>query len=758
MPSNITVKVQADVLPLQAQMAIAKAEAAGFTKELNAMARQAVATGGDLDNAIKAKMASAGQEVALAKTRINELAAQMHPASESIRGFGGAITQAEELLAGFGVVAGLHMLKHTFEEIVEKAEAFGIQNAQLAATLGIDQQEAAGLSGALQAVGSSTDSYVGMVMKLERQLKTNEAALNSYGMTTRDVNGHLLTGQELMDSAIATMQQYKAGTDQNEFALEAFGRGAAEVYTIMRANKELQDAYSDTLNEFGVNVGPRATAEALNMEHAHAKLKAQTEALQLVIGQALLPVVTQMLTDFGNTGVIEGFANSFKFMGKTVDTVAAIMAGTAVTIETVVNEAIHGTEALGDVATLNFDAAKARWNDMKNDFSSGASQITNIFRRLEADLQRLDLGGAVFGGGSGGEASPFKSGNRIFEPFKKGAHDAAKSAEQDFASMLDEVVWASMEQSREIIQNWNAMNEAVAKGADVSAGEQLKSLQLLAQYHAIFGNEEIAKEREIEQRRYQAVQDAINREIISDKERITRLEANERQHQQRLSEIDRQALSQRLAMFHQGWGIMSSGFNSALSNMAFHGETFEQGMGEMALSVGEGFLNMALTAAENWGESLVQSLLFEKPADLAKITDASAVAGANAYAAYAEFPPLAAAMAAEAVASTMSFAGLLSAEGGLERVEYDGQMIRAHAGEAVLPRRIAEPLMSVVQHLHTGGGGPSLGHSQVNVTYNVRAFDSHDVSAFLRRNHVKNAHTKMFKDAVRGGKLSSLAG
>jgi hypothetical protein len=178
----------------------------------------------------------------------------------------------------------------------------------------------------------------------------------------------------------------------------------------------------------------------------------------------------------------------------------------------------------------------------------------------------------------------------------------------------------------------------------------------------------------------------------------------------------------------------------------------------MASAVGEGFVNMGLEMAENWIESLLQSLLFEKPADLEKITDASAVAGANAYAAYAEFPPLAAAMAAQAVASTMSFAGLLSAEGGLERVAFDGQLIRTHEGESVLPRRIAEPLMSVVQHLHTGGGagGGSIGGpSQVNVTWNVRAFDSHDVNAFLRKNHVKAAYARMVTDAVRSGKISA---
>jgi hypothetical protein len=77
----------------------------------------------------------------------------------------------------------------------------------------------------------------------------------------------------------------------------------------------------------------------------------------------------------------------------------------------------------------------------------------------------------------------------------------------------------------------------------------------------------------------------------------------------------------------------------------------------------------------------------------------SDVAAANAYAAYAEWPPLAAAMAAQAKATVLSFAAF--EQGGI--VPSD-QMAYVHKNEMVLPAAISQRLQTMTGAQSPAGG------------------------------------------------------
>lgn len=93
---------------------------------------------------------------------------------------------------------------------------------------------------------------------------------------------------------------------------------------------------------------------------------------------------------------------------------------------------------------------------------------------------------------------------------------------------------------------------------------------------------------------------------------------------------------------------------------------------------------------------------------LGQIEIAAAVAGANAYAAYAALPPVAAAMAAEAVSVVEGFGAMVgaggavaSARGGWGQVPYDGVQTELHKDEMVLPASIASPLRGILRGFTT---------------------------------------------------------
>ena len=55
-------------------------------------------------------------------------------------------------------------------------------------------------------VGVSTEAYVAANMRLAMHVKANEGVLNQLGITTRGVNGNLLSQTEIMQNAVTAME------------------------------------------------------------------------------------------------------------------------------------------------------------------------------------------------------------------------------------------------------------------------------------------------------------------------------------------------------------------------------------------------------------------------------------------------------------------------------------------------------------------------------------------------------------------------
>ncbi|HEY2446251.1 MAG TPA: hypothetical protein VGI20_10990 [Rhizomicrobium sp.] len=171
---------------------------------------------------------------------------------------------------------------------------------------------------------------------------------------------------------------------------------------------------------------------------------------------------------------------------------------------------------------------------------------------------------------------------------------------------------------------------------------------------------------------------------------------------------------------------IESSFNSALDQLVFHGETFKQFMGQVAVGVLEAFLHMGEQILENWIETQIEQMFITRSTQsataLGQITDNAAVAASGAAAATAMIPIvgplLAPAAAATTFADTMSWAGALAFDVGAWELPHDmpGML---HKGEMVVPTDFASGLrgnggmggMGGGQHFnfsntfnHNGGG------------------------------------------------------
>lgn len=435
--SNIEIKITADTTNLSSQLAVAKAQFAATQKALNDLAKEAAKNG--LSDGLKADMAKASEAMLKAQNSVTSLKNSLQDLKPPPADFHSRLQQALDagLFLAFEQVAGqaLRVVEKAFDETIVKAEEFNLSNAKFAAQLGINTTEAAGLSAALKGVGSSTDEYAGMALKLERQLKTNEKGLNSLGMATRDQNGNFLDGKALMESAIATMEQYKAGTDQNEFALLAFGRGAKDVYDIMRVTQAQQQQYIQDMKDFGVATGTDATEAAIRFEEANARLKQQIEDANIALGQRLMPTVTAFEKQMADTGAVQGYANALRgFFESTM----LLSAGVAVGFDYIAGEARQAGDAIVGIGEATFRASindyagaeramQAAWINMKTDAKVAGIEISGVLSGLEADLKKFEQGIA-----GAGAASPYPSGVKDYKapPTSKGANEARRLADE----------------------------------------------------------------------------------------------------------------------------------------------------------------------------------------------------------------------------------------------------------------------------------------------------------------------------------------
>lgn len=270
----------------------------------------------------------------------------------------------------------LEAVQEAFEATIGKAEEFGLSNAKFAKIIGTSVEEATGLSEALKGVGSSTEQYEGLALRLGQRIGEQETKFKSLGIATRDSSGDLLGGKAAMDAVFAAMEKNPA--QENSIAFAAFGRQAKSAFDIMRASGEDVSKLNDIMKEMGVQTGD-TSKESAELEDTLNQLRVYWDSIWIAIGQRLLPI----LEDFAKWVTGPGsqtfgyFADLIKFVVVVVVLMVDGFINAGTIIGGVVDEMVEVLFGLGkaiyDGLTGNWGAIKgdvtSTWNDMKETFS-----------------------------------------------------------------------------------------------------------------------------------------------------------------------------------------------------------------------------------------------------------------------------------------------------------------------------------------------------------------------------------------------------
>lgn len=217
----------------------------------------------------------------------------------SMGGIGDAFKLVKDHLAAFtAILGGGKMFK---DGIAETLRLTG-ETTMLAKSLGISMTAASTLNVALKGIGSSADVYTESNAKLLKQVRTNEDGVKAMGVATRGSNGELLNGQQLMDNAIGALKGYKEGTDRNLAAQTLFGKGAADATALLKLNSDVMAQAAIKATALGLVIGPEQAAKTKAYKESLNEVKLVIEGIMNTIGQAAMPVFTELAQWFSAVG------------------------------------------------------------------------------------------------------------------------------------------------------------------------------------------------------------------------------------------------------------------------------------------------------------------------------------------------------------------------------------------------------------------------------------------------------------------------
>jgi hypothetical protein len=234
----------------------------------------------------------------------------------------------------------LEAIKGAFEGTVGAAEEFGLSTQKFADQMGISQEKAAGLQAALTNVGSSTETYETIALRLEKSLRSTGGASAELKDQFKDANGEFLTGAPLMERLKEVTDSYASGSARTSVEIALLGRQTKSYYDIARVTADDVERQTGIYKQMGVDFST-LTERSRELEDAEGDLRTAWQAETVVIGQQLMPVAQAAIRWMGGEGK--------ELIGSAEVAVKALMTGFAA-LKTAVVEAVIG--ATGALATL----------------------------------------------------------------------------------------------------------------------------------------------------------------------------------------------------------------------------------------------------------------------------------------------------------------------------------------------------------------------------------------------------------------------
>ncbi len=624
---------------------------------------------------------------------INEMAVKSQGHFDSIKNSLKAM--GETFIAAFAVNKITEFVKHTAE--------LGASFINLNKITGMSVENLSRLRFAASTVGVSWEEMSGGLERLSRNLvsareatsaNSQTLALQSVGIDRAQLANMSL--QQVLEQVAKRFHATADGSTKAAIAQQLFGRAGAGLIPILDLGTAGLKKLSAKADELGITMGTQDAQAANSFSEQMHTFHAQLEAVEVKIGEALIPVLSQLL-DIFSSGVadvthqnttwtalgnaVRGVAAAFELV---VGALEVVYDTVKVVVQVIMDDLMGSLQMLTDALHGRF---KQAWNDWKDMARQALGDVADYAKSVASDTMSTlnKMNQTVLGSGTAAaKAQGTPQGTGQLEVGTTGGR-AGKGKETK----------------------------------DKLAGEKLKPLKIDVHFNAAEAEKNLEK---------LSVQ---------------------------VAETARKSHQALLDGFTENWKKILEPLDRAMGQTVIGvirgTQTWHEGMRKMFASIEEEELQsgermvtswaaneLAKTTASLLGDSVrtasavvsaTTSKTVENESAISTILAKAWQAAASVYASAADIPfvgwILAPALAIAAGVEVASFVGRIAhAAGGWDRVPQD-QLAMVHKNEMVLPANLAE---GARQTFTRGGSGGAVNH------YHVNALDARSMADSLRRN------------------------
>jgi len=245
-----------------------------------------------------------------------------------------------------------------FKSCVDETLKWNGEAMKLSRTLGITTQEASVLNLALGDIYTDSQTYIGAVQMMTRQLNSGGAGFKKLGIETKDSSGHLKSSSELMTETLTKLNEMKAGTDRNAAGMAIFGRSWGEATKLLKLNAEVMAEARQKAERLHLIVGPEGVAMTKAYKAAMNDVEDCFQSLKVQVGNMVLPILVKLGTWMGENGPglcdafgvgLKSLITVFYAIKAVIETVTIIITGFFQNIysgvaafASVINRVVHG--------------------------------------------------------------------------------------------------------------------------------------------------------------------------------------------------------------------------------------------------------------------------------------------------------------------------------------------------------------------------------------------------------------------------------
>lgn len=283
-----------------------------------------------------------------------------------------------------GFVAGLFTGDSYKNKYAEDLVAATKANEALALSLGTTASQASIVNEAFIAGGKSASDYATMLQTVYGQARSGNAEYERLGVAVKDQNGNFLAQEKILSNVNDVLNKYKEGWDRNQAAAALGVASAAAVAGAVALQAKGFDRARETLEAYGLVLGPLQTERAKEFEAAtrafthNADLTA--DGFKRAIGDNIMPLLSDLADFFkdgwpkivgvfrytmaGVTTLIQGFVNALYLFTEPIVAIFETAGRSAVALGRAVWAGLKGN--FGEAQTI-LDEARAgiatRWGE-----------------------------------------------------------------------------------------------------------------------------------------------------------------------------------------------------------------------------------------------------------------------------------------------------------------------------------------------------------------------------------------------------------